>query len=190
MISIKKKLKFIIGVLLIILISFTFPLKGRAEKSLSIDRWLIDSNIRKNGDLEIFEDITFNFNGEFNGVFREIVLDGTEGIDNIQIAEMIEGNEIEYTYVNEAKNGDDNVFTTIDDGDSINIKIFSPSKDEVKTFRLSYTIKNVAVKYKDTGELYYKFLGKDNNTPINFLSANIKLPETITDRVQIFAHGP
>ncbi|MCF6464483.1 DUF2207 domain-containing protein [Clostridium sp. Cult2] len=172
------------------LILVNFPIKGQAEKSLSINRWLIDSVIEENGDLEIVEDITFNFNDKFNGVFREIVLMDTDGVNNIQVREMVKGNEIVYTQVSKAENGDSDVFTIVDNGDNINVKIFSPSKDEEKTFRLSYTIKNVAVKYNDTGELYYKFLGRENNTPINFFAVNIKLPKSITDRVKIFAHGP
>lgn len=166
------------------------PINGKAEKSLSISRWLIDSKVKENGDLMVQEDITFNFNDEFNGVYRDIILKGTEGLKNLQVAEMIKGKETLYSHVNEAKNGDSNVFMTIDDEDSINIRIFSPSKHEEKTFRLSYIIKNVAIKYKDTGELYYKFLGEENNTSIDFFAANIKLPQPKNDKVKIFAHGP
>lgn len=190
MISIKKFLKISITFLLILFGLVSFPQNGSAEDSLTIKRWLIDSKIIENGDLEIREDITFNFNDKFNGVFREIVLAGTEGIDNLKVAEMVNGNEIIYSHANKAKNGDSHVFMTINDGDNINIKIFSPSEDEEKTFRLDYTIKNVAIKYNDTGELYYKFLGKENSTPISFFAVNISLPQTRNDKVKIFAHGP
>ena len=190
MISIKKFLKISITFLLILFVLVSFPQNGKAEDSLTIKRWLIDSKIIENGDLEIREDITFNFNDKFNGVFREIVLAGTEGIDNLKVAEMVNGNEIIYSHANKAKNGDSHVFMTINDGDNINIKIFSPSEDEEKTFRLDYTIKNVAIKYNDTGELYYKFLGKENSTPISFFAVNISLPQTRNDKVKIFAHGP
>src|SRR5699024_4745612 len=81
-------------------------------------------------------------------------------------------------------------FTVTNNKDNISIKIFSPSKKEEKTFRLSYVIKNVAVKYNDTGELYYKFLGRGNDTPIGFFRVNVKLPDNINNRVKIFAHGP
>src|SRR5690606_15675835 len=76
------------------------------------------------------------------------------------------------------------------EGKSIVLQIFSPSEDEIKTFRIEYTVKNVATKYADTGELYYKFLGDENETPIDFLGINIKLPGKITDKVKILAHGP
>ncbi|GFN35486.1 DUF2207 family protein [Tepidimicrobium xylanilyticum] len=190
MIIIRKYLKISTAFLIVLFILIGFPIYGKAEESLVITRWLVDSEIVENGDLKIVEDITFKFNDKFNGVFREIILTGTDGLEGLQVAEMIKGEEVLYTHVNEARNGDSNVFTTLQKDKGINIKIFSPSKDEEKTFRLYYTIKDVAIKYNDTGELYYKFLGNENSTPIDFFAVNIKLPQPKNDKVHIFAHGP
>lgn len=176
--------------MLIILGLLSFPQNVSAEEDLSISRWLIDSQIMENGDLEIVEDITFSFNDDFNGVFREVVLNDTDGIDNIQVSELVQGNEVTYAQANDAEKGDNNVFMLIDDEESVNFQIFSPSEDEQKTFRIRYTVKNVSVKYNDTGELYYQFLGEENNTHIDFFRINIELPEDITEDVKIFAHGP
>ncbi|NLX62648.1 MAG: DUF2207 domain-containing protein [Tissierellia bacterium] len=175
--------------LLVVLILFTFPLKARAEEDLIITRWLVDAEILKNGDLQVVEDISFRFNRHFNGVFREILLHETDGVENVKVVELIRGNEKEYIQVDKAEKGDRDVFLVIDKGEFIYIQIFSPAKDEEKTFRLKYIVKNVAVKYKDTAELYYKFLGEENETQINYFSANIKLPGNITENTKIFAHG-
>lgn len=176
-------------VLLVVSILFTFPLKARAEEDLIITRWIVDSEILENGDLRIVEDISFKFNRDFNGVFREIVLHGTDGIGNIRVAEFVGGNEEEYIQVDSAEKGDKGVFQVIDKGEFIYIQIFSPAEDESKTFRLKYTMKNVAVKYNDTAELYYKFLGEENETPIHYFTANIKLPGKISPNTKIFGHG-
>lgn len=187
--KIKRSFKFIIGFLLAISI-LAFPLDVRAENNLTIPRWLVNSEVLENGDLKVVEDITFKFNDKYNGVFREIILDGTDGINNIKISQLDRGNEIPYIQVEDAKKGDNQVFKVNNEGKSIVLQIFSPSEDEIKTFRIEYTVKNVATKYADTGELYYKFLGDENETPIDFLGINIKLPGKITDKVKIFAHGP
>lgn len=161
-----------------------------ADNSLSITRWVVESELLTNGDLSVVEDITFDFSGDFNGVFRQVVLEDTSGIENLSVREMVKGKEIKYTNVSDAAKGDNGVFTTSGSNDSSTIKIFSPSSDQQKTFRISYIIKDVAVKYSDTGELYYKFLGKENETPIDFFSVNLKLPGNKKDRVKIYAHGP
>ncbi len=187
---IKRSFKFIIIFILAISILAGFATNVNAEDSLTIPRWIINSEVLENGNVKVVEDITFNFNDSYNGIFREIVLKGTDGLDNIQVSQLNKGKEIPYLQVDDAEKGDNQVYMVNKEDNSILLKIFSPSEDEEKTFRIKYTIKNVAVKYRDTGELYYKFIGEENETPIDFLGINIKLPGNITEDVKIFAHGP
>jgi uncharacterized membrane protein len=140
-----------------------------AEESLSISRWVVASELMENGDLQIIEDLTFVFNDEFNGVFRDIVLQGTDGIADIELYEVVDGTEKPFTLNQKAKKGDRNVYSFEEDNNSINLMIFSPSKEEEKTFRIKYTLLNVAVMHNDTGEFYYKYLGEENETPIDYL---------------------
>lgn len=164
---------------------------SNGEQSLNITNWTVESSISENGDLGIIEDITFNFKGKYNGVFREVILEDTSGIAGIEIAEVSGDKILEYKKVENAKKGDSNVFLIDRKNDGVILQVFSPSRDEKKTFRMIYTIKNVAKKYNDTGELFYKFLGEQNDTPVDFFSANITLPQEDTDnKVRIFAHGP
>ena len=175
--------------LFILLLSF-IPTAVFADDNLTITRWIVDSEVLNNGDLLVSEDITFDFKNKFNGVFRDIVTDNTDGIENIELYEMVKGKEVPYSLVKNAEKGDSQVFETNIQDNSTNLMIFSPSKNEEKTFRIKYTVKNVAVKYKDTGELYYKFIGQNNSTPVDYFSATIRLPEKVNDKVKIFAHGP
>lgn len=186
----KKSLQSSMAFLLVCFLFFTFPINARADASLSINKWEVNSRILENGDLEIIEDISFDFDGKFNGVFREIILRDTDGIDNLRLGQVLDGREISFAQVDSANRGDNKVYFLEEEGDRINIKIFSPSRNQEKIFRLKYTIKNVAVSYDDTGELYYKFLGQENATPIKEFVANIQLPQAREARTKIFAHGP
>lgn len=170
--------------------SIAFPMNVLAEGSLYIPRWNVESELLSNGDLYVEEDITFDFSGEFNGAYREIVLDKTNGTKDIRVFEMVKGKEVEYGKVVGGENGDTQVYEIVEGSNRKLIKIFSPSEDEKKTFRLKYTIKDVSIKYNDTGEFNYKFLGDENKTDIDFFSVNIKLPKDKTNEVKIFAHGP
>lgn len=181
-----KKLSILIMVICLISISTV----GFAEDDLSITRWLVDSSILKDGSLRISEDLTFNFKNNFNGVFRNIILKGTSGISDITLYEMVDGQEVEYFLNKNAKKGDKNVFKTELKKDNYELMIFSPSSFEEKTFRIKYTLGDVSVIHKDTGELYYKFLGSENDTPIEYFSVIINLPGKNKDKTKIFAHGP
>ncbi|HHT88939.1 MAG TPA: DUF2207 domain-containing protein [Clostridiales bacterium] len=187
----KKYINGIIVLLIAVFFSISFPKHASAEEDLLITEWKVAAYLQTNGDLIISEDITFEFNEKFNGVYRDIVFDETSGISDIDVALVVSEDIIGFSHVEKAKNGEQGVYTVNEKNNKIAIKIFSPSKDETKTFRISYTVKNTAVKYNDTGELYYKFIGKENETPINNLIIDIYLPyEDRGNDVKVFAHGP
>lgn len=189
-------MKKLISASVIIILAITlicgFTQSVKADVSLSIPDWVVDAHLLKTGDLFIVEDITFRFDSDANGVFREIVLENTSGVKDIQVEELLGNNTIQYNLAEEAQNGDSGVFLIINESGSTILKIFSPSEEgQIKTFRISYAVRDVAVKYNDIGELYYKFLGDENETPIGSFKINIKLPENVADEnIKIFAHGP
>lgn len=181
-----KKHQFIAIILLLILV----PTSVFAAESLEITTWVSNSQLLENGNLEISEDLTFRFNDDFNGVYRNIVKSGTDGISNLLLFEVINGEEIPYANDQNADIGDKNVYSIEDNSNEVEIMIFSPSEDQEKTFRIKYTILNVAKLHEDTGEFYYKYLGEGNDTPINYFLANLSLASTDMENVRIFAHGP
>lgn len=184
------KKRYLLSVLILSIAIILFSSISFAEDDLNISRWIVNAILLKNGDLNISEDITFVFNDDFNGVYRNIVLERIDGMENLSIAEMTSGKEIYYEKFEKAKNGDKNRFTLNNNKENLELKIFSPSQNEKKTFRLRYTLKNVAIKHTDTAELYYKFLGKENETHIDYFSVNLHLPEFEKENIKIFAHGP
>lgn len=163
-----------------------------AEEKISISNWNVSSSVMEDGSIDINEYINFKFNDKFNGVYRSIVLTGTEGISNLRIFEKTPYKDIEYKKVDKASKGDKNVYTVDIEKDTAEIKIFSPSKSkEEKIFNLVYTMSKVSTRYNDTAELYYNFLGKENETPIENFNVNIGfLYNFDKDKVKIFAHGP
>jgi len=162
-----------------------------AKDELYVTDWVVEAEILENGDLKITEDISYEFNDKFSGVYRDLYLNKTSGITDISVQEIKGDRHEEYARANKAKNGDSGVYTIKESKKKIQVKIYSPSDNDIKTFRYSYTVKNVVVRYNDTAELYYKFVGKDNETAAGKLLINIYLPEGGSyDRVKLFAHGP
>lgn len=187
----KKYIKFLVIILIAVLSTISFPKSVSAEEDLIVTDWVVDTYLLENGDLQISEDITYEFNEKYNGVYRDISASENSSIQSIKLGEVLENELTDYTQVEKAKKGDEGVFTTESDNNKVRIMIYSPSKDEFKTFRISYVIKNVATRYNDTGELYYKYLDDDNKTAINKFVININLPvEDNSDKVKVFGHGP
>ena len=79
--------KKILGILFISLILFSSLTPVIAEdRNYSIEDYDIFLDILPNGLLHIDEAISYNFNGEFNGIYRDIPLKEGESIGNIEIS--------------------------------------------------------------------------------------------------------
>ncbi|MDP4146301.1 MAG: DUF2207 domain-containing protein [Bacillota bacterium] len=184
----KYSLKILFPCLFFILFILSSSSVQAQSSKLSIGKYLITSEILNSGDMSVEEVIHYNFSGNFNGVKRQILFPGGCSIQNVKISE---GSKI-YKQVDSASNGDMGVFrldTSVNN--ALTIWIYAPSTDMSRIITISYTIKNAAIKYNDTGEIYWRFLGNENKAPVDSLSISIKLPLGSTkSTVKFFTHGP
>ncbi|MDL2246952.1 DUF2207 domain-containing protein [Methanobrevibacter sp. OttesenSCG-928-K11] len=160
--------KKIIGILLISLFLFsTIPsvFSDDNDKSYSIKNADFDLTIFENGLLHVQESFQYSFDGEFNGVYRDIPLKSGESIKNINVS--TEGAYNEYELINESGN--------------LRIKIYLYS-DEAKTQKIAnqdvkvnieYDFLNVVKIYNDVGELQYKIWGEEWDVGANNINAQI-----------------
>lgn len=184
--TLKNKLLIVIIALLILF----SPIDVFADEDLIISSWLVEAELKEDGSLAIIKDVTYDFNSSFNGIYMDIILDDMMEVKDLQVFELESGQEIEYSQDQRAKKGQSQVYSMDLTANSANIMVFSPSEDEIKTFRFKYLLTNVASRHTDTGELYFKLIGANNETPIDYFKATIELPSFSQNDVKIFAHGP
>ncbi|MGB7604213.1 MAG: DUF2207 domain-containing protein [Lutisporaceae bacterium] len=172
--------------IIVILMSLNLSVFADEDRSYYIDNFLVTATVTENGDMEVEEKITYEFDGAFNGIFRTLESTGSDGIDNITVS-MLDG-KTEFVQ-NESEN--ENTFRVITNGNNQKIQAFSKSKDEQKTFVIRYIVRKPVIKYNDTSELYWKFMGKDTDVVINNFGVVINLPASVTKAdIKAFAHGP
>lgn len=183
--------KFIKTLMLFFIFTFVLSTNVEANGSIDITNWNVKCDVIEDGSIIVNEYITFKFNGNFNGVYREIVTTDTDGIDDLKVIEKNTNSDIVFKRVGKGEDGKIGIYEINQSNDKVSVKIYSPSKDGEKTFNIVYKIKNICKKYNDVGELYYNFLGKENKTYIDNFNVNINFPYAFQkDRVKIFAHGP
>ncbi len=158
---------------------------------MDLSKFNVETSIKEDGSIDMVEFITYNFSKKYNGAYRDISTRNTGGMYNAKVYyESRTGEEIPLKKVNNAKNGDSNVFEILkQDADLYRIKIYSPSKDEEKTFKITYTMKNAATKYKDTGEFFYEYWSDYNETEINNLKIHINIPNIAENKdIKAYCH--
>ena len=120
-----------------------------------IDKLDVEAVILDNGDVVVNEIMEYRFDGEFNGVYRNLALIGTEEyvINSVSIIDE-EGNSIR---AEEGYDEENNTYEIDEDFERTQIKLFCKSNNESKKIQFNYTIKEAALRYLDYSELYWNF---------------------------------
>lgn len=159
-----------------------------ADKSYFMGNFKVSAQLDSSGNMDVLEEITYEFDGSFRGVYRTLKTAGSDGLEAIEVYKLQDGKLMQFTNNNSEQ---ENTYQLINEGDGIRLKIFSTAEDESRTFAIRYRVKNVATKYNDIGELYWKFMGEDTDVKIENFDLKITLPEGADkEQIKIFGHGP
>lgn len=139
---------------------FLFPTVGHAV-DYSITNVNIDATLKENGQVTVIETHTYSFDGEFNGITREIV--------------PKDGSSITKFYATE--NGD--ALKVEQEGHLY--KIHREGKNEEITITIFYTIENGVTIYSDVAEFYWPFFDKRNRSTYENLTIVIRPPHATND---------
>ncbi len=181
---------FLFGFLILtLLFSGVCTRKVQADnKKYSINRYDVNVDIQSNGDAVVRERITYQFSGKFNGVLRDIDTDRTDGIEGIRV--FVEEGDQSRAFHQAKKKGRNAYEMTRKDG-LVKLKVYETSKDEGKTFRYEYRMRNVAEKYQDIGVFNRKVIDWNWDVPLNNIDITIRIPEGASkEDLKVFAHGP
>ena len=134
--------------------------------------------ILENGDAQVSEIFTYNFDGIFNGIIRSIGTGGSDGLAYFQASEYSPQKKVLETTQNV-------------DGDMVTFKIYDQSNNEKKSFLLEYKLKNVITKYNDIAEFYWKFFDQTNTSPIGNIKVEVEYFKEISkEKLNASAFGP
>ncbi len=177
-------------VLSMILLIFIMPILGveASDGYYEVDEFNITVEILENGDAVVMEEITYNFDGNFNGIFRDIDYDETSGIKDLTVGVLEDGNIVSFQ---ESIGTGEYDYELDDTGSLAKLKIYERSRNERKTFYIGYTLINVAEKYNDIGIFNRRIVDRGWNIPLNNITITITIPEgAAREELRVFAHGP
>ncbi|MDY2630235.1 MAG: DUF2207 domain-containing protein [Clostridium sp.] len=175
-----KKLIFILTTFFILLIPINI---SAAPKSYSIENLNVNAEIKENGDLYVDELFTYKFSGDFNGVYVDLNLKGSEGYEISEVSILDLTGEIPLQRKEDKSN---NSFEVIESRDKIQVKIYSKSFNEEKKFNLRFTVKNVSEKYQDYSSLYWSFYTASEEYPVKNVNLNLKLANSNFNKEDLY----
>ncbi|MEQ2527423.1 DUF2207 domain-containing protein [Bacillaceae bacterium CLA-AA-H227] len=144
---------------------FLFPITSLAA-DFSITQVRIDAFLQENGNVEVQETHTYSFDGDFNGITREIIPKKGTSISKLKASENGKSLKVEK---------EDDLY-----------KIYRKGEDELITVDLAYTIKNGIDKYADVAEFYWPFFDDRNESPYGNMTIVVHPPSETSD---VIAYG-
>lgn len=195
----------LIGVIL--LLNYT-PL-GKYYKITNFD---INATIHSDGSMSVTEITDYKFSQDYNGITITIPeninsvyynsnnfvkgqnisnsLYNNSGISNLNIYLVTENKDEKYKQVETAALGDKGVYTVSRSNGYVTYKIYEPSCNENKTFKITYTLNNVVVKHTDIAEVFWNFIGGSVDCKIEDLNIKVSVDGLQnTDNVIATHHG-
>lgn len=186
--------KIFLGVILFSFFTFQHQVNAVGNKSYFLLGYDINVLLNKDGSADFEERLTYNFNGKFNGVTRDVDFDLTKGLKDKRVYVMKNG-DLKELQLNPGNSLDDTgnpgTYNFVEEETLARFKIFEVSKDQEKTFVIKYKLIDVVTKYKDTAEFNRKVVDANWQTRLNNIKIKITLPPGATkEELKAFAHGP
>ena len=182
-----------IYVILLFTLLFVIAIATKSFGYFEIDNFEINCYVQENGDMKVEENITYKTNESKNGVTRDIELKNDINSKNSSdgfVLESVKVDGINYKKTYSAQNGDSGVYEYTKSSNKHSFKVYTPFKRQGKTVTYTYLLKNVVVKYQDTAEIYWNFIGSKWDTDISKVDINITLPEESTKgAIYVYGHG-
>lgn len=164
--------KFLSIIFLALIFIMPFSIKVEA-KSYDIDNLKINAEITEIGNVDIEEELSYNFHGDFNGIYRNLEKKGCNGYEISSVSLKDKNNNI--ISLKKSNGSENNTYQINESSDKTEIKIFCKSNDEVKTFIVKYTVIDVAKRYDDFSELYWNFYKVEKDINVKAVDFNLSL---------------
>ncbi len=168
-------------------------------RDYSISKVDIDATVTEDGTLRVEESRTFDFDGSFNGVYWKIPT-GYNSNNNKEVELVVdsvgEGSGSGVDEFSLSESGDRGTYELSEYSSYTRVKLYSPHEDESATFTIVYELTNVATRWEDTGELYWKFVSDGWDVESQNVTCTLHLPvvagESVSagGNVRAWGHGP
>ncbi|MGX7418801.1 DUF2207 domain-containing protein [Carnobacterium gallinarum] len=182
--------KYLVSLLVLVLgmIIFKVPIAFAAGDYV-IDDYKANVDLQEDGSGRFQEAITYDFDGDFNGVFYNLDLKGIKDVTNLEVS-IKDATGKESKPFSENNSGKTGSYQLTREGNYLKIKVFQKANNEKKTVVYRYTIPDVVTNYADTAEFNRRIIGAGWEDVLRNISVTIKLPKKVEDgKLRAWAHG-
>lgn len=155
-------------------------------KSFQIEKYHVNAQIQKNGDIDLTQQIEYHFHGKFHGVYYNQDLKGIKGAETPQV--WVKTGQKTTPLTNNTTE-QDNTFKVNETNDRMDIKVYHAVQNETATFIYKYRLDGAITNYLDTAEMNWKIIGNGWEKELNNVKLTVQLPKNNVSQLQAWSHG-
>ncbi|KRK32521.1 DUF2207 domain-containing protein [Loigolactobacillus bifermentans] len=175
------------GVLFGLLLGFSWQTTQVQARSYEITDYNIQVNVQKNGNAQVAQRVTYDFDGAFNGVYYQQDVAGTGGLSNPSLF-VLKGERLQRLTASPSELPQ--TYSTTRTAKNVKFKVYYPAHNDNVTFLYRYTLKDVVTNWADTAELNWKIIGTGWEVPLHQVKITVQLPRQNVPKLQAWTHGP
>ncbi len=162
-------------VLVVLLLIFSLPAWAR---SYHISKFNSTIHVEEDGSARVEEQITFVFNGEYHGIYRDLPVDypGPGGSNYTLFVKVLSVT---------GESGDKLKVEKKTSNGFLHLKVFVPGAvDATRTVNIEYSVANGTRFFEDHDEFYWNVTGNDWPVPIEQATAMIYFPAEASGKLR------
>ena len=161
-----------------------FAHEAEAAKSYRITDVAIEAQLRSDGAMDVTEVRTYQFQGAFRFVYRDLPAAGPVSFENLSVSE----GGSPYRLADSEEPGTYKIGRA---ADQTRVTWYFKAVDGSRAFDFHYRARNAVVRHDDAAVLYFKFLSEDWDRPQESVAVRVKPPVALSrDKVNEWLHGP
>jgi len=180
-----------LGFILLLMFGFVFGFGEREvqARSYEITNYDVLVDIQKDGSAFFKESITYDFEGEFNGVLYNLDIMDVEDPTDVKVSMQAYSSENAFPFAL-SDTEEPGTFKLENTGDFLNFTVFNKMSDETQTVIYEYRIPEIVTNYNDIAEFNRKVIGSAWEDSLGDVDVTIRLPEaTGEEQLRAWGHG-
>lgn len=114
---------------------------AKADDDYEITKYEVNVDILDNGDARVRQDVAYDFDGDFHGVYYNQDMRGIKGIRDVSAQVTQNGKTIE---LEEGNSGADNTYGIVENNaQNFKLKLYHKISDDKAVFTYGYTLKQM-----------------------------------------------
>jgi len=164
--------------------TFLLPVSGASAKSYRITAVNIDAQLKPDGDMDVIESRTYNFDGSFSFAYRDFPVAGPVRFEDFTVSE-------DGRAYRRSDSGEPGTYTIERNGDKLILTWYYRAKSESRTFDFSYRARGAVRRHSDVAVLYFKFIGDEWELSQYNVSLTVRPPAgLLAGDIRHWLHGP